>query len=760
MGLAEDVLVFLKVEGVPELEDLQNAMTKLGYNLRLAGRDMMRMGGTLQRFGQTLMGPVQQIIAGSDIMQDAFGDVGMALEDIFEATGILDTLAEVLEWVSEVLEANPWLAWVIAIGAIVGIVILLLGKLMTAGGFVKLLIGAVLSAKDAHLTWGETIMWVTKALAGQNEELRKQLTLDAAIAYAKGQGVEVQEKDARQKKLAAEASADQNKENKKGAKSGKMFLGTALGLATAIGGIALMFFLLQPLMEAISPIMEAVGEAFEDVFDNLEATGVIDTIVEWIKGNKELVVGLLIAIAALPLLISGVKALSGLLGKFSGGPAKQMVDVMQDTGDAAGKGSGGMYKTILAVAALIPMVIALVYAFKDFVVAMKEAGVSSTDVLTIIGALVINLGAIMGVLTLVIKLFDGIKSVSWSVIGAFMALVPMVILLIGTMAGFLEVASATRFTAADIAIVLLALSGSASLLIGVIGAVTFFLSRLNNVNMQALAYIITLTGAVIAMIGAFGWFLMVADSTGFEVSEIISIMDKLTVAMLSFIVILAGAVLVIAALAPAASIAWPVVGLVLALGAAALMMGAGFFLVGLGVQAACAGIAQLAQNFMQVLILVPVLFALVGAISALAIAMIGLSVAGFIGLAGLTAFSVGIGLLALALSMLLIPLSAIAALGGAGAVEAAINKIPALQGGGVITAPGLAMVHPDETVVPAKAKPLGAGVGGYQPKEPPMTVTVDVTGAKSMEDIIQRAVEASVDQLSDKFARKYKRSEY
>jgi len=186
MPLREDILVTLKTEGVPDLTQISKAMKKLGFNLRLAGRDLMRMAGGLQRLSGFLMGFTSNVFKSSDIVSDAFGDIGMALEDIFEDTGILEAFVEVLEWVAEILEANPWIAYVLAALAIGGVFVYLMSKIMMLGGFIKLLIGSVFSAETAHMSWAEKIGFTAKALLGLNEQLRRNLSLQVQVlAYAK-----------------------------------------------------------------------------------------------------------------------------------------------------------------------------------------------------------------------------------------------------------------------------------------------------------------------------------------------------------------------------------------------------------------------------------------------------------------------------------------------------------------------------------------------------------------------------------------------
>lgn len=72
-----------------------------------------------------------------------------------------------------------------------------------------------------------------------------------------------------------------------------------------------------------------------------------------------------------------------------------------------------------------------------------------------------------------------------------------------------------------------------------------------------------------------------------------------------------------------------------------------------------------------------------------------------------------------------------------------------------------AVIHPGETLLPAGYKKRGPSK--YQ-KKPEYTVTVNIEGASSVEDIVERAVIATVDELESKISegqeRHYRRSEY
>lgn len=72
----------------------------------------------------------------------------------------------------------------------------------------------------------------------------------------------------------------------------------------------------------------------------------------------------------------------------------------------------------------------------------------------------------------------------------------------------------------------------------------------------------------------------------------------------------------------------------------------------------------------------------------------------------------------------------------------------------MIKTPTLAMLHPKEVVSPAGRR------GAYVPKPAPVDITVNVEGASSIEEIVERAVRKGWDSASEHYARKLKSREY
>jgi len=604
MGIAEEVMVFLNVKGAPSLDQINTAMTKLGYNLRLAGRDMMRMGGSLQRLGTWMQSFAGGVFNSSDLIQDAFEDIGFALLDAFEATGIIDEVVGKLEWLAQVIEDNPWIALLLTILAVAGVVVFFLGKLFSVIGFMQLLVGTVLSAKSAHLGFIDTLRVLTGVLSGHTTAIQQNIAAEVA-ALAQKKAIDTQTKmDTFFTGQNTAAQKEAQKTQKKGGK-GMATMAGIMGMTGLIfGGLLTLFFAAEPIMEIMGAIFEVVGDAVEIIIAPLEEF--IWGIIEFFDAHPEMLAAILIAIAT-AIIAMKVTDFIGFLSGIAGGAATVMTKAL-------------------------PLQICI-----------KGLGTAIIDLAIAIG------------------------------------------ILLFTMAGAIWILDQTKFTLPEL-----------------------------------IALIYSLTGAVIL----------------------------LGVAFVEMAIMIGPSATGLAALAP---ILYPIAVLLLAIGVAAFLVGAGFALAGVGIFLAGQGLALMAGLLPQLLVLVPTLFLLALGVSALGIA-------GFVAFGGLMALTIAIFALTAALLALTIPLGILRALGGEGAVVAAITKLPGFEEGGYIAKGGLAVVHPKETITPAKGRTRAPG--GYVPEEPPMTVSVDITGAQSVEEIVQKSVQASVDQLSKTMERKYRRTEY
>jgi len=164
MGLIEDIAI--KVLGakdaVSAFQSLDKGMQRLGMTLRLSGRDWMRMGSAFQRTGTTLIGVLGKLSKGSSFLSDWFEEMAWVMEDIADVIGdqlspFFEFLINILETVSSVLEDNPWLSWSLVIAAVVGLILVIKGKVMTLTGTLHLLTGTFMPAGEQGLSLWSTL---------------------------------------------------------------------------------------------------------------------------------------------------------------------------------------------------------------------------------------------------------------------------------------------------------------------------------------------------------------------------------------------------------------------------------------------------------------------------------------------------------------------------------------------------------------------------------------------------------------------------
>lgn len=181
--------------------------------------------------------------------------------------------------------------------------------------------------------------------------------------------------------------------------------------------------------------------------------------------------------------------------------------------------------------------------------------------------------------------------------------------------------------------------------------------------------------------------------------------------------------------------------IMLMLAAAALTLGLALLFAGIGIQMAARGLILLVQNIGGII-------ALVAPIFLLATGILLLGMAGLVAFPALVLLATGVMILAAALMALIIPLGIMRALGGEGAVVAALQRLPFLQEGGIITRGGVAVVHPGEEVRPAEAV--------KRKKEEPtgMPLTININAPIGSREIAQ----AFADDIEKIMDRRYKRA--
>jgi hypothetical protein len=164
---------------------------RLGLSLRLTGRDMMRLGGTIDRALRPFLTGMEKALAGSLAWEAGLQDISWAFEDIGSIIGdmfapVLEQIVDILEYFAQVIEENPLARFLV----IVGIGILLFAKLaaslLTFVGSFTLYAGTLMIASRAHLGFGATLKAIIIGLT-QGQEAMLQY-----IASLKGIGTEAE----------------------------------------------------------------------------------------------------------------------------------------------------------------------------------------------------------------------------------------------------------------------------------------------------------------------------------------------------------------------------------------------------------------------------------------------------------------------------------------------------------------------------------------------------------------------------------------
>jgi hypothetical protein len=132
-----------QVRLIKEAEAAERAMFKEAFRFGIAGRTMTRFGQTLANFGQTILSPMKSFTDLADKtdpvfqrwnraaneMQGAVARIGRTMLETWLPT--IERLASLMESISKVVEAHPWIAGIVAIA---GGVTYGLGKLLVTVG--------------------------------------------------------------------------------------------------------------------------------------------------------------------------------------------------------------------------------------------------------------------------------------------------------------------------------------------------------------------------------------------------------------------------------------------------------------------------------------------------------------------------------------------------------------------------------------------------------------------------------------------------
>jgi len=184
-------LLFTVKGNLEPLTEAEQLVYRLGLSLRLTGRDMMRLGGTIDRALRPFLTGMEKALAGSLAWEAGLEDISWAFEDIGSVIGdmfapVLEQIVDILEYFAQVIEENPLARFLV----IVGIGILLFAKLaaslLTFAGSFTLYAGTLMIASRAHLGFGATLKAIIIGLT-QGQEAMLQY-----IASLKGIGTEAE----------------------------------------------------------------------------------------------------------------------------------------------------------------------------------------------------------------------------------------------------------------------------------------------------------------------------------------------------------------------------------------------------------------------------------------------------------------------------------------------------------------------------------------------------------------------------------------
>jgi len=446
MGLIEDIAI--KVLGakdaVSAFQDLDKGMKRLGMTLRLSGRDWMRMGSSFVRTGTGLMGILGKLSKGSSFLSDWFEEMAWIMEDIGDVIGgqlspFFEFLVNILETLTDILDANPWLSWLLVIGAVIGLVLVLVGKMMSFMGTLHLLTGTFMTAGEQGLGFLDTlklIMFGTHSSAQETRTYAAQLAGLGPVMdtiSSKHQVMALHLKDYRNSirlvgqenqrqwawsNAAISSQVKLTKATKKGAKQQKGLGKNIKGMATPLIGLVGGFFLLMGAMEHLSPIFEALGDVVDIIFEFFEP--LIDLIANIIEENPALIATMLLAVIAAIIAMKATDFIGWLKGLFSG------VSQVGDKIPSLSTNTGNLAKNIIALAAAVGI---LMISMAGAIWILDQTSFTIPQIISLMGALTATVIALTGTFI--------VFGIIMAVTGVTLApLIPVILALSAAMLGF------------------------------------------------------------------------------------------------------------------------------------------------------------------------------------------------------------------------------------------------------------------------------------------------------------------------------------
>jgi len=666
------------------LTKVDKELEALGARLRLTGRDMMRLGGTMSRFFGMLERQIGTVLKGSLMWEAGLEDISWALEDVGYVLGdllapVLDIAANLIESFADALERYPVLQYLSVIA--IGLVIFgkFMGILLSTIGSLTLYIGTVLVARRANLGLWTTLkaVWIQftrgdealrsfiarqkgygitgaelgKTLEGLTDKQKKMVAqlygVDKALSDSFGKG---QQKNVR-------TLSDRIKALRGGLKKTFFF---GLKLAFVFGMLGLSFLVLPAIMEDLQDLFEVITDALAPFIDTIRE--IIWWISDWIEENPELFRTLLLAAVAMGGVLVLLSKL-GILGKIGGKVAEKLGLGITKVTDATVGASKGLWKEKLATAAVVAALALLMVTITQFFATLLGMGVGLWEAiaaLVAVGAALI--GFVLG-LSLAMRVLGNLGPTLFKGVAALLILTAAVWLLTFALGQFLQV--------------VLSLPGGIGALWQVVAVLLVFIG------------VLALISAVLGMLGPL-------------------------------------------ALIGATSL--------LILGAAITLVGLGFLLFGEGLQLVASGLTQLAA-------VAPSLFVLGGALVGVAAGLGLLAVSAALAIVPVTLLAGALFILSASIVALAGAFALLHGLGLGGVAEAmgtalVATIVPKLQEGGLIAREGIAYLHTGEEVLPAAAVRRKKET----PAPPPVTININAPiGSREIAESFAKEIERILD---------------
>lgn len=541
-GINFPISLLCTVKGdLGQLSAMDRQLDNLSMRMRITGRDMMRIGKSVEQFFSGFLNSLNNVMMGSLDWQVGLEDIKYALEDVGTVIGdtfapLLELIANVLEDVAAFLEANPWAVYVIGIIAAIAMLGVLLGKLMSLVGMMNLWYGVLIRVKGAQIGLGASLkalmVYTTKgeeslkeyistiqkggkqtSLATKTNNAFKGVTqklsstwgsLEGGVSGVTGKikgfltggeetvkvGVNTTEAFSGAAAGIKEEGTEADKSSKKMKKVGKENKGamkglSGMGLVAGIFGIFLGIVLAaEPIMELFQSIVEAITPALDVLVDAI--TPVIDAIANWIEANPVLAAGLIAAIAALIIIISQREAITGFFNSLLGG-TKAATEALPTMGTNISGIATAILELAAAVAVLVLSLSAAVWLLSQTKMTLPEI---TTLLWNLVGAVLVLMGTMI-----VFAAIIGIASIALAPLAAILLFVAIALLSVGV-AAFLVGAG---FLLAGTGIAL----ASAGLL-ALVGVIPQLLILLPLTLGLAVGFLALAVGAAAAIIPLFG----------------------------------------------------------------------------------------------------------------------------------------------------------------------------------------------------------------------------------------------------------------